>query len=435
MVTGAISISSRVLNLALGLYLFVCGFGLAFAQSNTKVAIVVYSDDQSLSGLTSKLKKELEKKFSSVDGFELIDVYDRLKRTEVQSSPWDKWDKIASLLEQGKKAYDSLELDKAVSFLKKGERLIFSNPESPFKMDVFVQTLTYLGASSVFVGRKKQGLKFFKRLIAINPKAEIDAVLFPPSLCASFKKASRMLRKELRGEIFLDSDPSGAKIWLDGRPVGNTPQKVTGLLPGRHIVRMTHSGYTNTGKVIELAPGASEKVLLSMDMLMGTAWLNSLLQRLIAAVGASEYPDEVDQLLKKVDADRFVFVGVSPLGQEVRILGYHWDGVTGRRLRALESIMDPASVDFHSKVDELFSSLSMDPASSMVGMQTQADASADDYGESGFGRSGEEEHSGILGTWWLWTAVGVVVVGAGLTAGLLLMDSNGSDSAQVVFRF
>lgn len=435
--TRTIPISCKIWISVLGLYLFSSCFALVHAQSNTKLAIVVYSKEQSLSSLASELKKTLEAKLSSVNGFELVDVYSRLKGTGTRSPMNDHWDEVENLLERGRKSYDSLELKKAVSLLKKAESLVLSTPNKPFRMDVFTQVLIYLGASKVFLGKKAEGLRVFKTLLALNPKAKLDPMLFPPSLFSVFGKAYKELKKKPKGKILLDSDPSGANIWLDGRQMGLTPKRLSGLLPGRHTLRLVHSGYQDTGEMVELAAGAQKKIELSLDMLMGTAWLSSLLQRLNAGIGTSAYPDEVDQLLRKVAADRFVYLSISSRGAGVvRIRGYHWDGVSGRLLRSLDSELKPSSADFDAKLDEMFAALSMDPSASIPGEQNQEGLSNNDYGEP-MQQDGQvdENSSSIWGAWWLWTAVGVVVVGAGLTAGLLLMDSGGSDPAQVIFRF
>ncbi len=436
---GAKAIFPKIWISALFVYLLSC-FALVHAQSKVKIAIVVYSKEDSLSELKSRLKNSLEEKLSSIGAFELVDVYARLKDTGTNTQPDDNWDKVEHLIDQGRKSYDSLELDKAVSYLKQAEELIFSNPSSSFKVKTFTQALTYLGASYVFLGKKKEGMRVFKRLLIINPKAKLDPMLFPPSLSSTFAKVLENLKNKHKAEVLLKSDPQQAEIWIDGQEKGRTPKKLS-ILPGRHVIRLIHSGYKPTGRSVEIRAGARKEINVSLDMLMGTAWLSALLQRLEIALGAASYPDEVDQLLRKVSADRFVFVDLSSQADGIRVRGYHWDGVSGRRLRSMESVLDPSSPEFSSKIDSMFAAISMDPSAAMVGKQDAEGLSYGDSGESGYGEQDEtydetdEGHADILHAWWLWTAVGVVVVGAGLTAGLLLINPEEANSAQVVFRF
>jgi TonB family protein len=47
---------------------------------------------------------------------------------------------------------------------------------------------------------------------------------------------------EREGVLALDSDPPGARVYLDGTPVGETPISDCGVSFGRHVVRMEADG-------------------------------------------------------------------------------------------------------------------------------------------------------------------------------------------------
>ena len=45
------------------------------------------------------------------------------------------------------------------------------------------------------------------------------------------------------GSIMIDSEPSNAKIYLDGKVVGTSPETVTDLKPGKHTLEIKKARY------------------------------------------------------------------------------------------------------------------------------------------------------------------------------------------------
>jgi len=44
-------------------------------------------------------------------------------------------------------------------------------------------------------------------------------------------------------------------VYLDGRPIGNTPQLDVGVPPGAHRLRVERDGFRPYERAIEVAPG------------------------------------------------------------------------------------------------------------------------------------------------------------------------------------
>ena len=57
------------------------------------------------------------------------------------------------------------------------------------------------------------------------------------------------------GDITVASSPLGANVLLDGVLVGNTPENLTGIAEGNHIIRLTLSGYYDYEGTIYVVPG------------------------------------------------------------------------------------------------------------------------------------------------------------------------------------
>ncbi|HTM02695.1 MAG TPA: PEGA domain-containing protein [Vicinamibacterales bacterium] len=63
----------------------------------------------------------------------------------------------------------------------------------------------------------------------------------------------------------VESNPMGAQVFIDGKPVGYTPLVVGDLTPGTHSVRMQIPGYRSWVNAVTLGPGARERVAASLE--------------------------------------------------------------------------------------------------------------------------------------------------------------------------
>jgi serine/threonine protein kinase len=69
----------------------------------------------------------------------------------------------------------------------------------------------------------------------------------------------------LTGSLFVDSRPRGARVLLDGRPIGTTPVRVADVRIGSHVVRLEledHSVWTTSTRIVA---GADNRVTGSLE--------------------------------------------------------------------------------------------------------------------------------------------------------------------------
>jgi len=62
----------------------------------------------------------------------------------------------------------------------------------------------------------------------------------------------------------VDSTPPGARLEIDGVDVGQAPQRLTNLTPGRHVVLATLEGRRDEAKTVTLGAGATTNVVLKL---------------------------------------------------------------------------------------------------------------------------------------------------------------------------
>jgi len=68
-----------------------------------------------------------------------------------------------------------------------------------------------------------------------------------------------------RGSLTVESRPSGARVFLDGRLVGTTPLTWAGIPAGDHSIRLEHDGYTNWTGSVRVVSNETARVTGSME--------------------------------------------------------------------------------------------------------------------------------------------------------------------------
>jgi len=72
-------------------------------------------------------------------------------------------------------------------------------------------------------------------------------------------------RGAVAGSLYVDSRPTGARVFVDGRPMGTTPARIPGVAIGSHVVRLEladHRAWTTSTRV---SAGIETRVTASLD--------------------------------------------------------------------------------------------------------------------------------------------------------------------------
>ena len=72
------------------------------------------------------------------------------------------------------------------------------------------------------------------------------------------------------GELELRSDPSRAKVYVDGKEKGETPSVVSNVRLGGHVIRIVKEGYEPYEEQVRVVEGERKKVSVSLKRLVGT---------------------------------------------------------------------------------------------------------------------------------------------------------------------
>ena len=101
-----------------------------------------------------------------------------------------------------------------------------------------------------------------KSATPIEPKKVAEAPAPEPAPAAATAPAAG------KGDINIETQPAGAKVLLDGKPVGESPLKLTGISAGRHILTFI----STSGEVMKTVRVASGKTV-AVDVPIFSGWV------------------------------------------------------------------------------------------------------------------------------------------------------------------
>ena len=93
-------------------------------------------------------------------------------------------------------------------------------------------------------------------LTASSPARVVSAVLRP----------GVELSDRASGSIYIDSRPRGARVMIDGRFVGTTPFRISGMAAGRHDVRIELDGYRAASMPVTVTSTREARVAVTLEL-------------------------------------------------------------------------------------------------------------------------------------------------------------------------
>ena len=138
------------------------------------------------------------------------------------------------------------------------------------------------------------------------------------------------------GELELISDPSGGKVYVDGKEKGETPAVLSDVSSGGHVIRIVKQGYEPYEEQVNVVEGERKKVSASLTVSVGSLLINT------DPPGANIFIDE-----KSVGVSPYDGRNLSPGTHRVRVIkeGYdNWeqyiDVEAGRRVKVFAMLRE-----------------------------------------------------------------------------------------------
>jgi len=316
-----------------------------------------------------------------------------------QEVPSDQIEEARTQLKEGEKALFALELPKAVKTLTTAVESL-SKVLPHIKKQELAQAQMSLAAAQWQLGDRKTARQTMAKLLTWRSDFKLDVNKYPPALLPPFDEAKREVEKQKRGSIEIRTEPLPAQAYVDGKYVGVTPTFAEGLVVGDHYVTLKREGFRKA--VMPATVSAKEQRVVTITIERSRKFL--LVEQSLAAVdkelGKPALGDAGDTLKEILFIDQAVFVRAKDKNGGLEVEALLYDLRTKRLLNRVVEIApanDSAEKKLAGVTTALYKNVNYDAE-----IETPKDAPPPKA----------QTRTPVYKTWWLWTVVGVVVVGA-----------------------
>ena len=123
----------------------------------------------------------------------------------------------------------------------------------------------YLGVARLQVADADETVQWFAEAQMRDPTLQLDPAEFPGDVLEIWQEARDL------GMLFVDTDPSGAEVSVDGVVRGRSPVGLAGLRPGEYRVTLSHDNYAGGSRVLTMSAGRTERLFFSLLPASGAA--------------------------------------------------------------------------------------------------------------------------------------------------------------------
>ena len=249
------------------------------------------------------------------------------------------------MLGKGKTAYEELDLDAAIDDLNNALAKFERHAAYVGDTKPVLTSLMLLGATHILRGEERAGEKRLSHALAIDPTIEPDPRVFNPTMRDVFQRVYEHLRERPPGTLSVSSNPSYARVYVDGRFVGVAPVALDGLAEGRHFVRLVKDGYRPWGRLIDVVGGRRRSETATLKPATHFDDFDTLVDGALVAMGKEDpkadpaqrapVSEAVDQLGVLLNADSVFLVGVRLEDDRVKLVASHYDLNAGQRIKTV----------------------------------------------------------------------------------------------------
>ena len=158
----------------------------------------------------------------------------------------------ARLLRRGLQSYLDMRMSASVRHLQGARDLFDAELQHMGDAAPFVRCSLYLTMSYLSDGKDDDADRVLAQLLRRYPEGDLPLSEFPPQLLARIERILEQVRGRANRRLLVDSDPSGAALWLDGNVGGRAPIAIEGLTPGDHALRLEAAGRAPLAEVLTL---------------------------------------------------------------------------------------------------------------------------------------------------------------------------------------
>ena len=170
------------------------------------------------------------------------------KKADDENSKVNELNQAKRLLKEGRKLLIALKFRDARDRLKEARDLFIRNLHQISDNTDLLQTHINLGATYFFMDKQEDAKAEFKKSVLLDKELELSNKKYKPELISIFEKAKSEILELPKGALLIESIPSQADIFINGKKVGQTPQSID-LTIGKQFIRISKQGYADWFKL------------------------------------------------------------------------------------------------------------------------------------------------------------------------------------------
>jgi len=169
---------------------------------------------------------------------------------------------VFDTLAEGIAQYEKGDFHKAIKGLKPVIQQLREMPEGQERNQGLFQANFYLGLSYLGTGKESLAKEVFKDAVLAAPGKSLDTELFSPKVISLYNEVAERILSSLT----IESNVTGAEIFLNNNKKGVTPLHIRNLLPGEYAVKVV-IGNQKAVKDVILEAGKGAKLVADFQNL------------------------------------------------------------------------------------------------------------------------------------------------------------------------
>ena len=135
----------------------------------------------------------------------------------------------------------------------------------PSHVRELARAYVYFGVARLQIADADETRQWFAEAQMRDPTLRLDPAEFPGDVLEIWEEARDL------GMLFVDTEPAGAEVSVDGVVRGRSPVGVAGLQPGEYRVTLGYDGYAEVSRVLAVAAGRTERLFVPLVPARGLA--------------------------------------------------------------------------------------------------------------------------------------------------------------------
>lgn len=313
--------------------------------------------------------------------------------------------------EEAKSLYNDLSIEEAIVKFQSAKKTIEKHMDKISDMKVLGDILLYLGASYKMLDEDDKSTPYFSSYLSINPDAELDDVVFSPEIVSFFNKIKEDFMMLPNGSVAFESYPQGALVILDGKIAGVTPVTINGITEGRHYYRIHKNGYRDMAGSVSVRERRVAKLSEDLTKYENTSYIDEAEKAMLKDFGHLAMLRKAVELGGKLKVDSVLITNAVVEGENVTYKGYIVN-VEKKNFKKAEATFVIPEVGEAGGSEDL-QNFNKDLIDDTLSFKPISDLALDEAELLGLNdkKEGKKEKQPVYKQWWLWTLLGVVVLG------------------------